>query len=44
MGYISQHALENLRKYSYKGVDKYVAMPSTSTDLVAERSICAADL
>ncbi|OSX66842.1 hypothetical protein POSPLADRAFT_1175530 [Postia placenta MAD-698-R-SB12] len=32
MGYISQHALENLRKYSYKGVDKYVAMPSTSTD------------
>lgn len=24
MGYIPQHALENLKKYAYKGVDKCV--------------------
>lgn len=24
MGYIPEHALNNLKKYSYKGVDKYV--------------------
>lgn len=24
MGYIPQHSLENLKKYSYKGVDKCV--------------------
>jgi ethanolaminephosphotransferase len=24
MGYIPQHALSNLKQYSYKGVDKYV--------------------
>jgi len=25
MGYLPQHSLENLKKYSYKGVDKYVS-------------------
>ena len=28
MGYIPQHALENLKKYSYKGVDKCVIASS----------------
>lgn len=31
MAYIPQHALENLRKYSYKGVDKCVLITSWST-------------
>ena len=27
MGYIPQHALDNLKKYAYKGVDKCVFLP-----------------
>ena len=30
MGYIPQHALENLKKYSYKGVDKCVIVSPPS--------------
>ena len=30
MGYIPQHSLENLKKYSYKGVDKCVIRTGAS--------------
>ncbi len=33
MGYIPQHALENLRKYSYKGVDKCVIITCHTASL-----------
>lgn len=33
MGYIPQHALHNLSKYKYQGVDKYVSIPMTSLSI-----------
>ena len=46
MGYIPQQALENLKKYSYKGVDKCVIAasppprPQTHPRQVARLAIC----
>lgn len=38
MGYIPQHALGNLRKYSYKGVDKYVLQKPLALSRVVDQA------
>jgi len=35
MGYIPQKSLENLHKYSYKGVDKYVRAGALSITVIS---------
>lgn len=34
MGYVPQHALQNLNKYKYQGVDKYVYFDDVSLNFV----------
>lgn len=39
MGYIPQHALHNLNKYKYQGVDKYVRFDDVSRSATFTRKL-----